>query len=321
MVHTDAQSIALRAIRTILDAAAPIQLRIGEVEIDVKPEKLDQPKWPGNIPGLDEQVDGPWPRPVLLDCSWGTGSVTLRMDAARYKNRTSLAVSIDKPSQLLAWSTVSQWIGNAGDAEVAPFGIGVSVMKRKTGPLDTTNQLMTAKLHGLVEQAGLARIDKRVVLVGRVNLPEGTVEPGPAEGFRVALLTSLLKLPFFAGEDHPGIRDDPPFRIAAVPPESLGGGSDGQPLDRREEFARLYDEYSATYPVSRDGLRHQRLYLQSREEAHRNVQAILTQRSLVQSDRFDRGWDLLRSTYVADVELPENVIPLNSRGKARRVST
>jgi len=46
---------------------------------------------------------------------------------------------------------------------------------------------------------------------------------------------------------------------------------------------------------------------------HDGGQAVLTFRSLVQSDRFERGWDLVRSTYVGDVELPDNVIPLNAR--------
>lgn len=44
-------------------------------------------------------------------------------------------------------------------------------------------------------------------------------------------------------------------------------------------------------------------------------QAILTFRSLAQSDRFDRAWDLLRQTYVGTVSIPEasNVIPLRPR--------
>ena len=46
-------------------------------------------------------------------------------------------------------------------------------------------------------------------------------------------------------------------------------------------------------------------------------QAILTLRSLVQSNRFDRGWALLVSTYKASVTVPENVLDFSS---SRRVS-
>jgi len=57
----------------------------------------------------------------------------------------------------------------------------------------------------------------------------------------------------------------------------------------------------------------QRLKCSGMRWRHEGGQAILTFRALVQSDRFDRGWDLLRSTYVHDIEVPENVIPLNAR--------
>jgi len=42
---------------------------------------------------------------------------------------------------------------------------------------------------------------------------------------------------------------------------------------------------------------------------HEGGQAILTLRALVQSERFDRGWQLLAETYRAGVELPDNVVP------------
>jgi len=42
---------------------------------------------------------------------------------------------------------------------------------------------------------------------------------------------------------------------------------------------------------------------------HEGGQAILTLRALVQSERFDRGWQLLAETYRTDVELPDNVVP------------
>lgn len=41
-------------------------------------------------------------------------------------------------------------------------------------------------------------------------------------------------------------------------------------------------------------------------------QAVLTLRSLLQSGRFDRGWDLLLATYKATVTAPENVVAFRS---------
>ena len=44
--------------------------------------------------------------------------------------------------------------------------------------------------------------------------------------------------------------------------------------------------------------------------SERGGQAILTLRSLLQSNRFDSGWSLLLQTYRADVSAPDNVVPL-----------
>ncbi len=41
---------------------------------------------------------------------------------------------------------------------------------------------------------------------------------------------------------------------------------------------------------------------------HTGGQAILTLRALHQSERFERGWKLLSSTYKRIVEIPENVV-------------
>ena len=38
-------------------------------------------------------------------------------------------------------------------------------------------------------------------------------------------------------------------------------------------------------------------------------QGVLTARSLIQSDLFDNGWDVLAKTYIEKIKLPENVIP------------
>ena len=46
--------------------------------------------------------------------------------------------------------------------------------------------------------------------------------------------------------------------------------------------------------------------------ANEGGQAILTLRSLLQSDRFDHGWALLLDTYKARVTQPENIIEFRS---------
>jgi hypothetical protein len=42
-------------------------------------------------------------------------------------------------------------------------------------------------------------------------------------------------------------------------------------------------------------------------------QGVLTARSLIQSEQFDKGWDVLAKTYIEKITLPENVIPFRKK--------
>jgi len=44
-------------------------------------------------------------------------------------------------------------------------------------------------------------------------------------------------------------------------------------------------------------------------------QGVLTIRGLIQSNRFDSGWQLLSNTYRQAVSMPDNVVPLNARSR------
>jgi hypothetical protein len=44
-------------------------------------------------------------------------------------------------------------------------------------------------------------------------------------------------------------------------------------------------------------------------------QGVLTIRGLIQSNRFDSGWQLLSNTYRQAVRMPDNVVPLNARSR------
>lgn len=49
-------------------------------------------------------------------------------------------------------------------------------------------------------------------------------------------------------------------------------------------------------------------------------QAVLTLRSLIQSDRFDRGWNLLLNSYKAKISLPNNVLSIAHANSPKRAS-
>lgn len=86
----------------------------------------------------------------------------------------------------------------------------------------------------------------------------------------------------------------------------------------RMDYARMTDQAlpigSGIIEAACKTLVTQRLKCSGMRWRHEGGQAILTFRALIQSDRFDRGWARLRSTYVHDVDVPENVIPLRAAG-------
>ena len=42
-------------------------------------------------------------------------------------------------------------------------------------------------------------------------------------------------------------------------------------------------------------------------------QGVLTARSLVQSEQFDKGWEILSVNYIKKISLPENVVAFRKR--------
>lgn len=67
---------------------------------------------------------------------------------------------------------------------------------------------------------------------------------------------------------------------------------------RRLRASRGADESLVTQRMKCSGLRWR----------HAGGQAILTLRGLVQSERFEHGWQLLAQTYRADIAAPDNVV-------------
>ncbi len=228
MARKDAGSIALKGIRSILAAAHSTKLNIAGTDVDVAATVMAEPDWPGDVDGLDPSEDGPWPKPISLECTWEEGSAALRMDASIYKDKISLSVATDKTQQLLCWSSISAWVIDASDGDTALFGIGTTVAKRKKGPKDQTNKILTKKLRELLGEAGLEKIDNGKAVAGHIQVPDGAIVPDPSKVFRTFVHASLIKLPFFVGEEGRGIVGKPPFQVDFP---GSGGGTGGGKKD------------------------------------------------------------------------------------------
>jgi len=202
--------MALRAAQSILAAAAPLELLLEGVTIEIRVERGAEAVWPARArdlelegEGLDEAVDGPWPQSVRLECRWQGGRAALILSAAvaraRGAQRRQVGVRValelpelpepsqaldarDDPAALvftersLVWVALSAALGGARDGA----RVGVEA------PLD-------ARLRGAARRAGLLLAGSQVEVFGLL-VPEGEVLPLPSAAFSRLVQLALLEL-------------------------------------------------------------------------------------------------------------------------------
>jgi MoxR-like ATPase len=225
----DANRVALRALRAILDAAAPAQIAVEGATVDVQIERLPAAPWPAQgLLGLDAAADGPLPRAVRLHCTWLGGSAELLLSVGWWKTSTAyrhligVRTSVAATNQEIGWITVALALREGRDGELVKVGASFSPFKRKDqdAEIATGNK---AQLQAVVHRSGLPLVSPWWVEAFSVELPGGAVLPSPEEAFRRLVHLALLKLPFFArGEE--GFSGKPPFELATgfATPEVAG---------------------------------------------------------------------------------------------------
>ncbi|WP_437671966.1 hypothetical protein [Sorangium sp. So ce131] len=227
--RADANRIALRAVRAILDAAEPLKLSVVGTPVDVQVDRLASPPWPARgLLGLDEAVDGPLPRAVLVGCSWPGGSVDLLLQVAwwqttnAYRHLTRIKAAIALTNQEISWISVALALREGQDGQSVAIGTSFSPFKRKEHDVETAlrrkHQIKTA-----VDRSELPLISPWWAETFSVKLPEGDVLPSPREGFARLVHIALLKLPFFVRGEQEGIKGKLPFD----PDRLLDAGTNG----------------------------------------------------------------------------------------------
>ncbi|WP_163999550.1 AAA family ATPase [Pyxidicoccus caerfyrddinensis] len=218
-VRKDANRLALRTARSIVDAAADLRLEIEGTTIDIKVERLPPPLFPTlNAEGqevLEGSTDGPWPGAVQVECSWKEGSRTLlvQADYSRpanvYRHHVALRVSPVERTRDLIWMNLCSQFLDAEDGEERAFFANASIYKRK----EYVEQGDHAALKAVVGRSGLPLLSRARVEVFRSQVPTAEVRPSPAEAFRRLVHLALLKLPFLMRTDDGASEGSMPFRI------------------------------------------------------------------------------------------------------------
>lgn len=241
----DANRLALRAVRAILDAAhTGMGFPIEGKWIDIAVERLPAAPWPaGGLLGLDEATDGPLPRAVRLTCHWLEGHTELLLGVkwwqtnTAYRHMIGIRTSIASTGQEIGWITVALALGKGHDGERIQVGASFSPFKRKEQDAEESSS-QKAQLKAVVYRSELPLASPWWIEAFQVKLPEGEVLPSPEEALRRLVHIALLKLPFFVREGQGGIEGEPPFEITALatlpePDEETGSPEAAPPADGR----------------------------------------------------------------------------------------
>lgn len=223
----DANRIALRAVRSVLDAAQDFQIEVEGTPVTVVIQRLPHEPWPREgILGLDEQIDGPLPRTVVAECRWPQGSIRLAVSCSRwqtndrYRDRVAIRTRVDGTRRELVWVAPSLSLLHARDGEVTTIWASCSLFARKTEETVEQTSTRSAALRAAVARSGLPQPTPARATIFEIMPPDGEVRPSATVAFERLVQIALLKLPFFLRPDDGGLEGALPFEVKAAPVRS-----------------------------------------------------------------------------------------------------
>lgn len=219
-VRPDANKIAIRAIRSILGAAAPGVLDVEGQRIKLHVEPATPLPWPAEgLKGLDQATDGPLPAPLRVTCTWEGGSTVLLVRVSwwptrhAYSHLLGIGISVAATGKELLWVTVALPVRECPDGLEAPVYAQFSLFKRQG---EDAAEMLRAWGYPLLEAVGRSNLPKGSrwrVLAFSVQVPGGGVSPSAPDALRVLLHLALLKLPFALRGSTDGIQGQHPFAV------------------------------------------------------------------------------------------------------------
>ncbi|GAB5546202.1 MAG: hypothetical protein SangKO_059620 [Sandaracinaceae bacterium] len=228
----EANQIALRAVRQVIQAAEAFQLTVAGREVRVEVERQDDP-WPMPVAGLSEETDGPWPQQVVLRCNWDGGAVDLLLFAGaarRPEAKVAIAIRVLSPPRQLTWCNVATALDGSEDPEIA-ISAWYHLKKRVVGSRGSQSR-KNKKLKALVGESGLPLLTDYSVEPFIVRTEDAAVLPSPVEAYRRLVHLSLIKLDFFVGGEAARARGVPIIDLAAL---GLADEDDDELVDAEDE--------------------------------------------------------------------------------------
>src|SRR5262245_9037895 len=123
-MRPDANRLALRTVRKLLDAARPVEVDVAGVRVTCAASRTQSRAWPANgVTGLDEEADGPWPQEVNFECTWPGGKCSIVARAqyvraqGRYRHHVALELSVRDNNQQLVWINLAKRVDQTADGK------------------------------------------------------------------------------------------------------------------------------------------------------------------------------------------------------------
>ena len=205
--RADANRLALGVARSILDASHDFEFTFDETPIRVVASRLPTPPWPeARLEGVMSNADGPWPAPVAVEASWPGGKLMLQLEltfwrsSVRYKQLVVLRMKLPEVGREILSITLPLPLLSAENGEEAVVEASFLPYRKRQAVEGELPRIMRE----VMARAGLRFASDFRIEACRVSLPKGAVLPSPREAFETLVRLSLLKVPFFVGDDFEG---------------------------------------------------------------------------------------------------------------------
>ncbi|MCK6503539.1 AAA family ATPase [Myxococcota bacterium] len=234
MIRPDANRIALRATRAILDAAHDFRFDLAGRAISVRCTRQAAPAWPRVLSGLDQATDSPWPTPVTVEASWegGASRLVVLCDYWRrtddWEHAIGLRVSIAETRREILWITLMFSLAAAADGAAVPMRASVAMVKAHEDEDRASFLAHNAALRALVSGSGIPMLSPAQAHLCTVAVPGAEVTPDPATAFERAVLIGVAKHAWFERRERAGFQGAPFVDVAFAVAGAVASGVDRQ---------------------------------------------------------------------------------------------
>lgn len=244
MTPDAANRVAFAVVKKVLAAAHPFEVTVAGTPVRVTLGARENAEWPWPVPGLDPEMDGPWPANLTVRCEWEGGNVELFLTAGGNRPKRAMVVIATrftaKGTPLAATNVASSLVASEEPEVAVPNWFFL----KKQGAGEAQKAL-NKKLRGIFAESGLPLLGESAVELFTVRVEDSAVRPSAESAFERIVHISLLKLDFFSRGRRAAKRGRALIDLAALGLKVNGsdeGEDEGTDDDERRYWAGGFGE-------------------------------------------------------------------------------